>query len=451
MGSKSFSKKKKWLIFGGGSLLLVLLIGANLFRDKSEPIHVETEKIRRQTIVHKVNASGKIQPELEVKISATSSAWIDSITVEEGDFVVKGQHLISLDRKQLQAVMEQAQSSVKAASARLKQVNAQNKRVASLFSKKLVSKQEMETIQAELEFSESSLEQALANLTSREDDLSKARIMSPQRGTVTLINKEVGEMAVGGIFQADVLMVIADLSRMEIIVDVNENDVVSVEIGDTTEIEIDAFQDTVFFGVVSEIAHVAQTRGMGTQEQVTNFAVNIRMLNVPDKIRPGMSATANIITDKKENVLAIPIQSLTVRLEGSEKFSIKKGKRGKSKLSDSRKKYSASGKNKKMEELVFVVAGKEGDVIRYKDGMVDNGEIDPGDKSAKNVKENKNGKYFVHIRPLKVGISSETHYEVIRGLKEGEEIVVGSYKAISKELEHNTEISISDETNDNED
>ncbi len=461
MGKKKFSKKKKWIIFGGSGLVLVLLILANVFRDKSEAIAVDTEKVQRQTVIHKVNASGKIQPEIEVKISATSSAWIDSITVDEGDFVVKGQHLVSLDRKQMQAIMEQAQSSVKSASARLKQVNAQKRRVESLYEQKLVSNQEMEAIQAEFELSQSSLEQARANLTSRKDDLSKARIMAPQTGIVTKINKEVGEMAVGGIFQADVLMVIADLSRMEVIVDVNENDVVSVEIGDTTEIEIDAFQDTVFYGVVSEIAHVAQTTSMGTQEQVTNFAVNIRMLNVPDKIRPGMSATANIVTDKKENVLAIPIQSLTVRPEGSEKFAANKGKRGKSRRPEGGPQKSVKGKEKKLEELVFVVAEEEGEVTRENNSgenvgshsIIDKekGKNNPETEEKANVKGKKSGKRFVHIRPLKLGISSETHYEVISGLEEGEEIVVGSYKAISKDLAHNMEISVEGENGDNKD
>ena len=120
-------------------------------------------------------------------------------------------------------------------------------------------------------------------------------------------------MALGSMFQADVLMIVADLSKMEVQIDVNENDVVSVAIGDTTEIEIDAFQDTSFIGVVSEIAHIAQTQAMGTQEQVTNFEVKIRMVDVPERIRPGMSATADIITDIKEDALSIPIQSLTVR------------------------------------------------------------------------------------------------------------------------------------------
>ena len=425
MAKEKLTKKKKWLIFGGGGVLLAILIAVSLGKKDDDAIKVETEKVVRQTIIHKVNASGKIQPETEVKISATSSAWIDTITVEEGDHVKKGQHLITLDRKQLLSNYNSASSSVRSAKARLKQELASKKRVESMYEQNLASDQELEAIQASYEIANSALAQAKSSLESREDDLNKARIVSPQDGIVTAVNKEVGEMAVGGMFQAEVLMIIADLNLMEVIVDVNENDVVSVSQGDTTEIEIDAFQDTVFYGLVSEIAHMAQTSSVGSAEQVTNFEVKIRMIQVPDGIRPGMSATANIITDKKDKVLAIPIQSLTVRPEGSEKTTFGKGKG-----SDGTKKPKA----KKMEELVFIVSDKPGGVLR--DGKLS--ELD--DKKGKKKKASKDGK-VVHIRPVKVGISSETHYEVLSGIDEGEEIVTGSYRAISKDLAHNKAVT----------
>ena len=428
MAKKKLTKKKKWLIFGGGGVLLAILIAASLGNKDDDVIKVETEKIVRQTIIHKVNASGKIKPETEVKISATSSAWIDSITVDEGDHVIKGQHLITLDRKQLLANYNSTASSVRSAEARVKQESASKKRVETMYEQNLASDQELEAVQASHQIAKSSLEQARSSLESRKDDLDKARIVAPQDGIVTAVNKEVGEMAVGGMFQAEVLMIIADLNRMEVIVDVNENDVVSVSLGDTTEIEIDAFQDTIFYGIVSEIAHMAQTSAMGAAEQVTNFEVKIRIIDVPDGIRPGMSATANIITDKKDDVLAIPIQSLTVRPEGSEKMTFGKGK-------DSDKKDGAKKpKAKKMEELVFVIADKPGGVLR--NGVVS--ELD--DKKGKKKKSPKGGK-VVHIRPVKVGISSETHYEVLSGIDEGEEIVTGSYRAISKDLTHNKAVT----------
>ncbi len=180
---------------------------------------------------------------------------------------------------------------------------------------------------------------------------------------------------------------------------------------------------------------MARTSSVGSAEQVTNFEVKIRMIQVPDGIRPGMSATANIITDKKDNVLALPIQSLTVRPEGSEKTTFGKGK------GSDRKDSTKKPKAKKMEELVFIVSDKPGGVLR--DGKLS--ELD--DKKGKKKKAPKDGK-VVHIRPVKVGISSETHYEVLNGLSVGDEVVTGSYRAISKDLAHNKAVTTNNDDHD---
>ena len=429
MIKKLYKKNKKLFISGLIGLLIILIILGNIFRDDSEVINVETEKIGRKTIIQKVNASGKIQPEIEVKISATSSAIIDSITVVEGEYVKKNQHLISLDRKQLQANVDQVTSSVRSASARVKQDKANKERVERIYEQGLASDQELEGAQAAYEISRSQLDQARASLLVSQDALDKARLVSPQNGIVTRINKEAGEMAMGGMFSLDVLMIIADLSRMEVIVDVNENDVVSISIGDTSEIEIDAYLDTLFYGVVSEIAHMAETSNFGSQEQVTNFKVKVRMINVPPNIRPGMSATANIITEVRKNALSIPIQSLTIREFGSENKLFVSGDR---KKWSNNEEEDDTPKKKELEELVFIISDKQGGVLR--DGKI---------SLVKNMKEKKykRGSQFVHIRPVTVGISSETHYELINGLEENDLIVIGNYKAVSKELKHNIQVS----------
>ena len=429
MIKKLYKKNKKLFISGLIGLLIIFIILGNIFRDDSEVINVETEKVGRKTIIQKVNSSGKIQPESEVKISATSSAIIDSITVVEGEYVKKNQHLISLDRKQLQANVDQVTSSVRSASARVKQDKANKERVERIYEQGLASDQELEGAQAAYEISRSQLDQARASLLVSQDALDKARLVSPQNGIVTRINKEAGEMAMGGMFSLDVLMIIADLSRMEVIVDVNENDVVSISIGDTSEIEIDAYLDTVFYGVVSEIAHMAETSNFGSQEQVTNFKVKVRMINVPPNIRPGMSATANIITEVRKNSLSIPIQSLTVREFGSENKLFVSGDR---KKWSNNEEEDDTPKKKELEELVFIISDKQGGVLR--DGKI---------SLVKNMKEKKykRGSQFVHIRPVTVGISSETHYELINGLVENDLIVIGNYKAVSKELKHNVQVS----------
>ena len=430
MAKKKKNKKKLWLIIAG-AVILIAIIAANLLKSDSEEVKVETEEVERQTVIHKVNGSGIIQPEVEVKISATVSAWITEITVKEGDYVQKGQHLISLDQKKHRASYDQARSSVKSARASLREVKAIKERTKSLYENDLVSQQELESAVARFELAESQLEQAQARLSSADDDLSKTRIVAPQSGTVAFIAKEVGEMALGSMFQAEILMIVAELSKMEVVVDVNENDVVSVAVGDTAESEIDAFQDTVFYGVVSEIAHIAQTQSLGTQEQVTNFEVKVRMLDVPESIRPGMSATADIITDVKEDVLAVPIQCLTVRQEGWEDRTEKKGERKKSTENDDEN-DKKDDKKKKMIEVVFIVQSAE-DIAKTDDSKQEGKRRGPTPKK---------GQKLAVVREVKVGISSETHYEIISGLEEGEAIVTGSYKAISRDLKHKTEVEV---------
>ena len=437
MAKKKKSKKKLWIIIGV-VVVLVILVAGNLLKSDTEAITVETEKVKRQTVTHKVNGSGVIQPEVEVKISATISAWITDITVEEGDYVTKGQHLISLDEKQVRATYNQARSSVKSARASLMQVKAQKERTESLFENDLIALEELESITASYQLAESQLEQAVAGLSSQEDQLSKTRIVAPQSGTVAMIAKEVGEMALGSMFQADVLMIVADLSKMEVVVDVNENDVVSVSVGDTAEIEIDAFQDTSFIGIVSEIAHIAETQSLGTQEQVTNFEVKVRMVDVPESIRPGMSATADIITDVKENALSIPIQCLTVRQEGWED-DIADKKRGRKKKSEEADESvdSENGEKQKKEmiEVVFVIRDSE-DINK-----------DSDDEKGRKGSHLKKDQKYSFIRSVKVGISSENSYEVLEGLEEGDDIITGSYKAISRDLKHLSEIEVEGSSN----
>ncbi len=413
--------KKKIIIISGFVVLLFIIIAVNIFRKDDNIIKVEVEEVQKGTVIHKVNASGKIQPVKEIKISATTSAWITEITVKEGDYVKAGQLLITLDEKQHQATVDQAKSLVKSAEASLIRVKAQKERMETLNKQKLISDQELEIIIAEYELAVNQLKQTKAALISREDELIKLKMTAPSDGIVTQISKEVGEMAIGGMFQVQTLLSIADLTKMEVLVDVNENDVISISIGDTTEIEVDAFQDTIFYGIVSEIAHVAETSNFGTQEQVTNFKVKVRMMEVHPKIRPVMSANTNIITDIRNDVLTIPIQSLTVRYEGYEnelKFEKKSDK------SDEDKKYRSGKERKKLIELVFVIQDKPAGDVK--------------------IKGNKKGPFAVG-KPIKVGISSETHYEIISGLEEGEKIVTGSYKAISRELKHNMVVALDED------
>ena len=415
---KTLKKKKVWIP------LLILALAVTGFiisrNNAGEEIIVETEKVQRRNIVHKVNASGKIQPEEEVQITSTITGWITEITVAEGDTVQPGQHLISIDEKQYRPRYNQALSQVKSSEATMRKVQSQMDRTKTLFSQNLISKQELEQLEASYQIALSQAEQARASLLSAEDELSKTRLTAPKYGIVTSLTKEEGEMALGGMFNPGVLMTVADLSHMEVLVDVNENDVVNIDIDDTTEIEIDAFPDTIFYGVVSEIAHTAQSLNMSSQQQVTNFKVKVKIISPPIKIRPGMSSTVNIITETIDNTVSIPIQSLTSRPENYEKIARNKKKAKKKRWGnedDKKDEDSFMGKEKNL-DVVFVLRDEfEGETAT-------------------------DGKKYALVRQVSVGIDSDTHYAVKSGVEENEVIVTGSYRVLSKQLQHGDTVTV---------
>ena len=413
---KTVKKKKVWIPI---TIIALVLIGYMYVSSNSdEDIFVNAEFVELRDIIHKVNASGKIQPEEEVQITSTITGWITEITVLEGDTVQPGQHLISIDEKQYRPRYNQALSQVKSSEANLLKVHSQLNRTKTLFSQKLISEQELEQIEASYQMTVSQSEQAKANLLSAEDELSKTRLMAPKSGIVTSLTKEVGEMAVGGMFNPGVLMTVADLSRMEVEVDVNENDVVNIDIGDTSEIEIDALPDTIFYGVVSEIAHTAQSLNMGSQQQVTNFKVKVRMIDPPDKIRPGMSSTVNIISETIKNTISIPIQSLTSRSENYSEIGNDKKYGKKNRDDDDEKENNSFVTKKKTIDVVFIL----------KDEF--DGETAP------------EGEKYALVRPVTVGVSSENHYSVKSGVSINEMIVTGGYRVLSKELHHGILVSV---------
>lgn len=401
-------KKTVWVPFVA---ICLLIIGFYLKYYKSDDMPTVTaEFVEKRDIVHKVNASGTIQPEEEVQITSMVSGWITNITVLEGDTVKPGQHLISIDKKQYQAAYDQALSQVRSSKANLKNIKSQLDRTKTLFSQKLISKQELEQIEASYELASSQVEQARAALLSREDELSKTKLVAPKYGIVTSLSKEEGEMALGGMFNPGVLMTIADLSYMEVLVDVNENDVVTIDVGDTTEIEIDAFPDTLFYGLVSEIAHTAQNLNMGGQQQVTNFKVKVKILNPPEKIRPGMSSTVNIISQTIKNTISIPIQSLVSRPKNFEDL----------KQDNPEEKNWDDEDYSNIEESIDVVFI-----------LVDDFD---GEKVS-------NGEKYAIVKPVNVGLSSEDYYSVQSGVVSGNLIVTGRYRVLSKELQHGMKVS----------
>ena len=360
--------------------VIVVLLGISFFgkSDDSESLEVSIKKVSRKNLQSKVVADGVLTPETEVKLSANNTTYITDIAVKEGDFVNKGDFLMSLDDRQQKAATEASRASLKAAKVQLEQRKAQQERQTQLYNQGLISDQEMETTNSSFASALSTYNGAQSRLIQDEDALSKLRLIAPQDGTITFIDGEVGDLAQGGMFNPSVLLKLSDLSKMEVYVNVNENDIADISIDDPVSIEVDAYDGKKFMGKVKEVAYASSVSSGGSQQQVTNFQVKIQMLEVVEGMRPGMSATVDIITAESLNALSIPIQSLT-----------------------------SSRSMKKGTNVVFV----------YNNNIVNE-------------------------RVVETGIVGDRDYEILSGLEEGEQIVTGSFIAISRELTDGMKVKV---------
>jgi HlyD family secretion protein len=379
---------KKIIIIAVIAVAIVAIVVANL-SSRKKAIEVQTEKVFRADITEKVTGNGKIYPVVDIDISAKVSGEILAIKALEGD--------------QYKALRDRARSQILGAQAEVKLADSEWERAKELYSKNLISQAELEIAEAKLESAQSLLQQAEASLNEAEDALNKTVLKAPMDGVIIRKNKEVGEMALGSQFQADLILGLADLSKMEARVDVNENDIINVSLDDTSIVEIDAFQDTTFRGLVSEISHSATMKGTGTIDEVTNYQVKVLLLDKLPSFRPGMSATADIQTQTVKKALNVPIQSLTAR----ERKKLEKKAGGESTPSERESEVNADLpkklKQKKADELVEVVFVVE-------DGTAE-------------------------MREVKVGISDDNYYQVKEGLNEGEEVITGPFKVLSRTLE----------------
>jgi HlyD family secretion protein len=404
----------KKVLWAGAAIVVAAAAGAAIFSGNDEELmEIETATVGLETIVQKVNATGKIQPKTQVRISADVSAKIMVLHVEEGDWVEEGQLLVELDRERYEAAVESAEASVRSAQANAKLVQ-QNMfkaekdydRARDVVARKLESQSVLDANNAayrvEVARYESALdqvEQARAALKQAEDSLAKTRIFSPMAGTISDLNKEQGEMAIGSQFQEDVILIVADLTEMEAQVNVDENDIVNVQLGQEAEITVDALFGETLTGVVYEIANAANTNEPGTQNQKTEFEVKIEVTGEISKLRPGMTASADISTMTKEGVVGVPIQSVAVRtvdqltLEGEE-------------IEEAEERFTADADG--FVEIVF---------IRQEDGTV-------------------------VARQVKTGIQSDDLIEVVSGVEAEEEVVTGSYRAISTDLKNGAEVVV---------
>ena len=430
------SKKKLFLMILI-PLIVVIGIGAMIASKKREkPTLITTEKAFRKTITQVVTATGKIQPEIEVKISPEVSGEIIDMPVHEGQLVKKGDLLLRIKPDSYRAQVESQQAALSGArsasvqgQAELKKAKEDFDRADDLFNKGLMSQSERnaartryDVAKAAVDSTVSEIRRAEGSLRQINDALSKTVIYSPATGTISSLTSRLGERVVGtSQFAGTEVMRIADLDNMEARVNVNENDVVNVKVGDTAQISVDAYPDRKILGTVREIASAALTKNAGTQEEVTNFEVKIRVSDRSVRLRPGMSATADIETDTVQNALAVPIQSVTVRSSDStlspeerEKKTVERAAREKSE-GDNRADLTdeAAAKRREREErekLQRVVFIHDGDHVR--------------------------------MQKVETGIADNSYIEIKSGLKPGDVVVSGSYTAISRKLKDGAKVQL---------
>ena len=416
---KRKKSKKKLFIFGGlGLLVLILIVVVLAGGSKENIILVQSEKVQKRSITQTVTATGKIDPEFKVVITPEVTGEIISLPVKEGDVVKKGDLLIKIKGDQYMAQKDRLEASLKSSEASLQMREAELNRVTleydrskELHSKALASDSELEVAETNYLSAKASYDAAAANVLQSKaqlrevlETLYKTTIYAPMDGIVTQLNVELAERVLGsGFSQGTNIMTVADLSNMEAVVDVDENDVVLVSVGDTANVTVDAFGDKVFHGVVTEIGNSAKSAGFGTQEQVVNFSVKIKLIDLDPNLRPGMSCNADIETETVSDVISVPIQSVTARTDVPEE-------------KDSLKSNEENGNQENGEEMIGKKKPKE---VVF---LVNNGK-------AKMV-------------VVETGISDDNYLEVKKGIEEGDEVISGSYRAISRELENDSVIRV---------
>lgn len=416
--AKKRSAKKPIIITVIIVIVLGAIIGGVLSQRGNDVVPVTVAKVEKRTITQTVSAIGIIQPETEIKISSETSGEIIFIGVQEGDTVHKGELLVRIKPDIVQTQLEQFKAAADAAKmdiavrkAEKNRLELELKRTTELYEKEFSSKRELETAQASYEQAQSAYqaslaryEQALASFQQIERRMERTVIKAPISGIVTRLTVEEGEKVVGTeMMQGTEIMRVSDLNVMNAVVKVDENDIVLVSIGDSTNIEIDAFPERIFKGKVFEIGHSAIVNQLGTQDQVTEFQVKIRLVDTDPKLRPGMSCNVEIETETKENTLSVPLMAVTVRSENFEKSpDVREGEGGVRKKKDEEEKEV-----KRPPSVVFLKKADSVDMVKVETGISDDGFI-----------------------------------EITKGLEEGQTIVKGSFRAVSKLLKQGSKVRI---------
>ncbi|TGD58349.1 efflux RND transporter periplasmic adaptor subunit [Flavobacterium humi] len=424
------TKRTKYVLSGVTVAIIGLLVlsKAGVFGEKKKGTEVEIAKIEQRTIVETVSGTGKIQPEIEVKISSEVSGEIIALPVKEGQTVKKGDLLVRVNPElytsglnRSQAGLSNTKAGLSQADAQFKEAKANYERNKRLFDKGIISRAEwdksvaaFEGAQAGKQAAHYNVESAAATVNESRENLGKTAIYAPVDGTISRLDVELGERVLGTQQMAGTeMMRVANLNNMEVEVDVNENDIVKIEIGDSAKVEVDAYLKKEFKGIVTSISNSASTAL--SADQVTNFKVKVRILKESyadltagkpanfSPFRPGMTATVDIITTRKENVVTAPISAVVMRTDTTSARKIVAEQTN----DDSEGQEVTKAKNEKRFECVFVKSGNK-----------------------------------VKLRIITTGIQDDTYIEVLSGLKSGETIVTGPYTVVTKELNPGDEVYV---------
>ncbi len=433
-------KNKKILPYAIGIVviaIILLVVGKKMgWFGKEFSISVATEKVKNTTLTEFITANGKIQPETQVKISPDVSGEVIELYVQEGDEVVQGDLLCVIKPEMYVSALNRAEATLNSSKARLAQAEAQlierelaYKRAKQLFDKNTIPVSEFETAQAAYQVAQSevkaaqfSVKSAEASVSEAKEQLTKTKIYAPISGTISALNIEKGERVVGtSMMTGTEMMIVANLNKMEVWVDVNENDIVKVSKFDTALVEVDAYLNRKFKGIVTEIANSAKTGTVSSAaDQVTNFEVKVLLLkdSYADLIdsashnlypfRPGMSAAVDILTESRNNVLTVPISAVTTRV---------KLKNGGTREVDDETKTEA------MEEVTTNVKNT------------------PEKEEKQEVVFVMNGNRVKKVE-VKTGIQDNENIQIVEGVKEGDEVVVAPFNAINKTLKDSMMVKV---------
>ncbi len=426
MANKKKNSKKRRIILI--AILALLIIGgtsaAFMLGNRDKSIAVQVEKTSRRTITQVVSSTGKIQPETEVKVSSEASGEIIFLAVKEGDRVKKGQLLVRIQPDLVQAQVEQFKASAEATKAQIGTAQAEVSRTKAIFEriktladKQFASKDDLDNATAaynsalaRLEAAKRDYDRAQASLKQSEASSSRTTIYAPIDGIVTSLSVEQGEKVVGTAqMQGTEMMRISDLNVMNAEVEVDENDVILISLGDTTRVKVDAFPGKEFKGYVREIGNSAKAKAAGQQDAVVNFSIKIRLIDNNDSFRPGMSCDADIETETHSNVIAVPLQAVTLRKspEKNDNNQANGQGGGPGEQSNVQNTKQKKAETKKMPSVVFVQNGNT-----------------------------------VKMQEVETGISDNGYIEIKSGLDENATVISGPFRVISRELEDGAKIRI---------